>query len=369
MARVEEADALPGPLERRGLRFAVADDGHRDELGVVERGAEGVREDVAQLSAFVDRARGLRPHVARDAPRSRELAKQPEHARAVAREVRIDLLVRPLEPDVRHHRRTAVPGAREEEHVRVALLDDAIEVGVNEAQPGRRPPVAEEPGLDVLRSERLGQQRVREQVDLPDRKVVRGAPPVVDADQVVVDRVRHRRSPKAAGSIVYAAHSLHRPRRGVLRVKSRAARTRRRIPCEPTRILRLKDPGLARIRRGTACAGASKGWPRSCDELLAKEIVMSTRGSSDCRRAVLPERGAAGSRAAACDRSRASGHRPSADGPGRALCRSPQQRADRAAGRRDVAPRAVCARRGLGPRFDDDGAVNAPSPTLKGKSP
>ena len=55
--RVEEADALPRALERPGLRLAVADDGDDDQVGVVERRAEGVRQHVAELAALVDRAR------------------------------------------------------------------------------------------------------------------------------------------------------------------------------------------------------------------------------------------------------------------------------------------------------------------------
>ena len=46
---------------------------------------------------------------------------------------------------------------------------------VAEVQPGIRPPVAEQPGLHVLREERFTRQRVVGQVDLADRHVVRGS--------------------------------------------------------------------------------------------------------------------------------------------------------------------------------------------------
>ena len=56
---------------------------------------------------------------------------------------------------------------------------------VDEVQPGRGAPVAEQARLDVLERERLAQQRVVEQVDLADRQVV-GRPPVgVQALQLV----------------------------------------------------------------------------------------------------------------------------------------------------------------------------------------
>ena len=39
--------------------------------------------------------------------------------------------------------------------------------------------MSEEPGLDVLGPQRLAQERIRLQVDLPDREVVRGPEPRV----------------------------------------------------------------------------------------------------------------------------------------------------------------------------------------------
>src|SRR5690606_27812858 len=56
-----------------------------------------------------------------------------------------------------------------------------VGVGGDEVQAGCRAPVPEEPRLDVLRAQRLAQQRVVEPVDLPDGEVVGGAPPRVDA--------------------------------------------------------------------------------------------------------------------------------------------------------------------------------------------
>ena len=55
--RVEELVGMPRGGQRAGLRLAVADDAGDDQIGVVERGAEGVAERVAELAAFVDRAR------------------------------------------------------------------------------------------------------------------------------------------------------------------------------------------------------------------------------------------------------------------------------------------------------------------------
>ena len=62
------------------------------------------------------------------------------------------------------------------EHVEVARPDRPVEVRVDEVQAGRRAEVPEQARLDVLGLERLAEQRVVEQVDLPDREVVRGPP-------------------------------------------------------------------------------------------------------------------------------------------------------------------------------------------------
>jgi hypothetical protein len=69
-----------------------------------------------------------------------------------------------------------VPGAGDEEHVHVVFFDHAIQVDVNKVQPRRRAPVAEQARLDMLRHERLLQQRIIVEINLPDRQVVRRAP-------------------------------------------------------------------------------------------------------------------------------------------------------------------------------------------------
>jgi hypothetical protein len=41
-------------------------------------------------------------------------------------------------------------------------------------------PVPQQTGLDVLRPERLGQQRIFPQIDHPDRQVIGGTPPGIE---------------------------------------------------------------------------------------------------------------------------------------------------------------------------------------------
>ena len=66
-----------------------------------------------------------------------------------------------------------------EDHIEITRSDDAIEVHVEEVQPWRRAPMPKQARLDMLYFERLAQQRIVEQIDLPDREIVRRAPPGV----------------------------------------------------------------------------------------------------------------------------------------------------------------------------------------------
>ena len=92
-------------------------------------------------------------------------------------DVRVELAVGPFQVRVGHDARAAVAGAGDVDHVQVVLLDDPVQVDVDEVQPRRGAPVAQQPRLDVLGLQRLLQQRVVVEVDLADRQIV-GRPPV-----------------------------------------------------------------------------------------------------------------------------------------------------------------------------------------------
>ena len=156
-ARVEELVRVPARRQRPGLRLPVADDADDDQLGIVEGRAERVDECVAELAAFVDRARRLGGGMARDAAWERELPEQPAEPFFVLRDVRIQLRVRAFEVGVRDVRGPAVAGAGDEDRVEVALADRAVQVRVDEVEARRRAEMAEQPRLDVLR--RSGSRR------------------------------------------------------------------------------------------------------------------------------------------------------------------------------------------------------------------
>ena len=60
--------------------------------------------------------------------------------------------------------------------LRSRCLDEPVEMHVDEVEAGRRAPMAEQARLDVFERQRLVEQRIVEQIDLPDRQIVRGAP-------------------------------------------------------------------------------------------------------------------------------------------------------------------------------------------------
>ena len=78
-----------------------------------------------------------------------------------------------------------MPRPRHVERLEVVLPDRPVQVCVDEVQPGSRSKVPEQARLDVLRDERLAEQRVVEQEDLPDGQVVRRAPVRVEEPELL----------------------------------------------------------------------------------------------------------------------------------------------------------------------------------------
>src|SRR5262249_70318 len=152
---------------------------------MVDDGAVCVQQRVPELTALVDRSRRLGRTVTRHAARKRELPEERSQTLRVVREVAVPLRVRALEPRARVRSGTAMARPGDEERVEVVLANEAIRVRVHEIEARHRAEVTEQPTLDVLRCEWLAQQRVREQVDLADGQIVRGAPPGVDPTELV----------------------------------------------------------------------------------------------------------------------------------------------------------------------------------------
>ena len=132
---------------------------------------------IAEFATFVDAARCLRRNVTGNSAREAELLEQPRHSLFVLADVRIHLAIGALEIGVGDERWTAMPRADDVDHVQVIFFDDSIEMHAQHVEARRRAPVSEQPWLDVLTLKRLSQQRIVEQINLSDGKVV-GSPPV-----------------------------------------------------------------------------------------------------------------------------------------------------------------------------------------------
>jgi hypothetical protein len=78
-----------------------------------------------------------------------------------------------------------VAGTTDVDHVEVVFLDCPVEVHVDEVQPWRRAPVAEQPGLDVLGREGLAKQGIVQEIDLADGEIVCRPPVRIDGAELV----------------------------------------------------------------------------------------------------------------------------------------------------------------------------------------
>jgi hypothetical protein len=70
----------------------------------------------------------------------------------------------------------------------VTSLDDAVEMGIDEIESGRCAPVSQQPRLNMRRFERLLEQWIVEQINLPYREIVRGSPINVEVRQFLSTR-------------------------------------------------------------------------------------------------------------------------------------------------------------------------------------
>src|SRR3974377_2166452 len=98
----------------------------------------------------MDRPRGFGGAVAADAAGKGELLEERTHPFYILALVRINLRIGTLQIDRRQHTRRAMAGASQEDRVEVVLVDQAIEMNVDEAQPRTRSPVAQQAKLDML---------------------------------------------------------------------------------------------------------------------------------------------------------------------------------------------------------------------------
>src|ERR1035437_8519400 len=94
---------MPRRCQRSGFRLAIADDAGDDEIGIVEHRPERMAKRIAQLTAFVDRARALGRCVAGNSSGKRKLNKELPKSGLILADVGIDLAVSALEVRSEEH--------------------------------------------------------------------------------------------------------------------------------------------------------------------------------------------------------------------------------------------------------------------------
>src|ERR1700722_16161894 len=147
---VQEFIRMPTGGERAGLGFTIADNAANKQIGIIEGGAKGVRDRVAQFASFMNRARGLRSCVAWDASRKRKLLEQSVQTFLGLRNMRVKLAIGTLQKCIGHHPRSSVPRPSDENYIQVELFYEPIEMNINKIQAGRRPPVSEQARFDLV---------------------------------------------------------------------------------------------------------------------------------------------------------------------------------------------------------------------------
>ena len=146
---------MPGGGQWAGLGFAVADDAGDDQVRIVERGPKAwLIEYPSSPPSWIDP--GVCGETWLEIPPGKENCLNSFFSPASSWLMfGIDLAVRAFEVDVAHHRRGAVAGTGDVDHVEVMLLDDPVQMRVDEVLARRRAPVSQQQLLHVLQLQRL----------------------------------------------------------------------------------------------------------------------------------------------------------------------------------------------------------------------
>ena len=124
--RIKKFVGLPCRGQWTGFRFAVADHTGDDQIGIVERRAEGVTQRVSELAAFVNGTWRRGRDMAGNAARKGKLLEQFFHPGFVLGDIGINLAIGSFEIGVAHQRRTAVTRTSDIKHVQIIFFDGSV---------------------------------------------------------------------------------------------------------------------------------------------------------------------------------------------------------------------------------------------------
>src|ERR1700758_4424883 len=144
-----------------------------------------MRQAIAEFTTLVNGARCLRRAVTPDSARERELTEEMAEPLFVFGTFRVDFGIGSFQVRVRKNCRGSMSGAGKEDHVQIVFLDQPVEMQIDEAQAGVRPPVPEQPNLCVLRRKWSSQKRIVPQVNHPEAEVQACAEVGIDLAQLI----------------------------------------------------------------------------------------------------------------------------------------------------------------------------------------
>src|ERR1043166_6369600 len=119
---------VPGGREWSSLRLPVADYGRDNQIRIIKGRAAGVRQDIAELAAFMNRSGRFRRAVTADAARKREVFKEVQQPFFVQPLLVINLGIRSFEIDRTEHAGRTVTRSGHENHVEIVQFNDSIQV-------------------------------------------------------------------------------------------------------------------------------------------------------------------------------------------------------------------------------------------------
>ena len=182
---VEELIGMPCGRKRSRLSLAVTDDDCRNQIGVIKHGAVGMRNGISELAAFVDGTGRLRRYVRGDTAGERELLAQSRHTLFVLGDVGIDFAVGALKIGVCDEEVAAVSGTGKQNHIKIELLDNTVEVDIHKVLSGDRSPVTDDFLLDLITRQRFTEKRILQHIELCRREVVCRAPVCIHLLQIL----------------------------------------------------------------------------------------------------------------------------------------------------------------------------------------
>src|SRR5205807_8316621 len=118
--------ALPGAFKRSGHSSSIPNHSRDYQIAVVESGAKGVGQDIAQLASFVNGAWGGHTDVAGDPSRGRKLAKQATYTLPILADLRIGLRVGTFEVHISEDRRSTMTWSCQVDHIDILVLAESI---------------------------------------------------------------------------------------------------------------------------------------------------------------------------------------------------------------------------------------------------